>query len=207
MTYRFRYRRYAEALYDALQEDAFYLTMEKSVPGDGSKEAMVRYMDYSMAEAERYGELFVPETHDYGVSVWSRPLGQKRQHEKQERKKTFLEDHMGQESVTTYEAIVDFMAERSNALVKGDSWYLSIVGIQPEFQGQGLGAGLVKAMLARTDTLGVATYLETFSSRNMSFYHRLGYRALEGIDEPTTGARYWLMSRAANSAPARLVRH
>ena len=54
--YRFAYRDYAEALYDALAEDAFYRTMEQSVSdGDQRREALLRYLDYSMREAKEYG--------------------------------------------------------------------------------------------------------------------------------------------------------
>ena len=48
MNYEFKYRKYAEALYDALQYNAFYITMEKSIIIGSSKEAMIRYMDYSI---------------------------------------------------------------------------------------------------------------------------------------------------------------
>jgi hypothetical protein len=42
----------AKALYEALTEDAFYITMEQSVTHGSAREAMIRYMDWSMVEAE-----------------------------------------------------------------------------------------------------------------------------------------------------------
>ena len=64
MNYAFKYRRYAEALYDALKDNPFYKTMEKSIDNGSAKEAMIRYLDYSIIEGEQYGKIFIPENHD-----------------------------------------------------------------------------------------------------------------------------------------------
>jgi hypothetical protein len=50
--------------------------MEKSIENGSSKEAMIRYLDYSIIEGEQYGELYIPESHDYGLSIWARPLNE-----------------------------------------------------------------------------------------------------------------------------------
>jgi len=58
MNFKFTYKKYAEALYHALCEDTFYLTMERSIGDDRfSKDIMLKYMDFSMVEAEKYGVL------------------------------------------------------------------------------------------------------------------------------------------------------
>ena len=46
------------------------------------------------------------------------------------------------------------MAEQTATVVPPESWYLSIVGIAPPFQGQGLGPSLIQPILDRTDELG-----------------------------------------------------
>ena len=196
MQFSFRYKNYAEALYWALKEDAFYITMEKSVQDDESpQQAMVRYMDYSMVEAELYGELFIPSDHEYGVSIWSTPLSDELEAKKTNEKKEFLLNHMGGEALKTYADIVDFMTESARGLIGREFWYLSIVGVAPLFQGKGLGPGLIRNVLNRTDEMQVPTYLETFTPRNMSFYNRLGYESVQSFHEPTTGCEYWLMVR------------
>ncbi|PIE33562.1 hypothetical protein CSA56_10600 [candidate division KSB3 bacterium] len=197
--YEFRYRKYAEALYFALLEDAFYITMERSVVDSSPKEAMIRYMDYSIIEGEQYGDIFLPAQHDYGVSVWSKPLDKDIEEEKHQQKSHFLGEYMGPESLETYQSIVDFMSEQSKPLIDEDAWYLSIIGILPEFQGRGLGVELVDNILRKTDRLQVSTYLETFTPRNMSFYERLGYQVAGEIHEPTTDATYWIMVRKAKN--------
>ena len=200
MDYEFKYRKYAEALYAALANDAFYRTMEKSVYFGSSKEAMLRYLDYSIIESEAYGKLFVPESQDYGISVWSRPLNQYLAKEKSKRKKAFLTNHMGRKSLEIYTAITKFMSKKSDPFIDHNAWYLSILGVLPAFQGQGLGAGLVETALETTDGLGVPTYLETFTPRTIKFYNRLGYDAVTSFHEPTTRAEYWLMIRDTKRA-------
>ena len=153
-----------------------------------------------MAESEKYGELFIPNEHAYGVSVWSKPLAPKLKAKKAQEKKSFLLKNMGQQSSSLYTTIVEFMSEKSQPLVKDSFWYLSIVGVLPEFQGMGLGSALVKRELEKLDMAGVATYLETFTSRNMTFYERLGYQAADTFHEPTTQAQYWLMVRDCSHA-------
>jgi hypothetical protein len=78
--YQFVYREHAQALYAALVEDAFYITMEQKLGEQRSaREAMLRYLDYSMVEASDYGKLYFPETHRHGVAVWSQPLAPERE--------------------------------------------------------------------------------------------------------------------------------
>lgn len=203
MHYNFKYRKLAEILYEALRDDAFYRTMEKSVDNGSSREAMIRYYDYSMVEAESYGELCIPDNNAYGVSVWARPLTKAIYAEKSERKNDFLRSHMGVGSLEAYNTIVCFMSGKSKPLIDERSWYLSIIGVLPKLQGQGLGLGLVENALNHADKRGIPTYLETFSPRNITFYNRLGYQALAVFHEPTTDAKYWIMARdVRNNKPS-----
>lgn len=54
MGYSLRYPKYAEALYQALTEDPFYITMEKSSnEQELGRQKLLMYLDYSIWEAER----------------------------------------------------------------------------------------------------------------------------------------------------------
>ncbi len=200
MNYQFKYRALAEILYEALADDAFYKSLERLVSGEAStkREAMLMYMDYSMMEAETYGELFIPDTHKHGVSVWSKPIDSRTESEKKTRKNSFILLNMGQDSFDTYVEIVEFMSLKANQIIPPDAWYLSIIGLKPGFQGQGLGSTLINHVLEKTDCINISTYLETFTLRNMSFYERLGYKSIASIYEPTVDADYWIMKREPN---------
>ena len=86
------------------------------------------------------------------------------------------------------------MAEQSAPLVNG-AWYLSIIGIAPHAQGQGLGQRLLAPTLAEADAAGADCYLETFNTRNFRFYERVGFQTKRIFREPTTGSEYALMIR------------
>lgn len=195
--YQFQYLPLAEALYEALTEDAFYIAMERSVPGSSTqrREAMLRYYDFSLQEGRKYGDLYAPNGKAVGASIWSKPFNGDDSKHRAEEKKAFLQEHMGDASLVKYTQITAFMGGQTATVVPPASWYLSIVGIAPLFQGQGLGKTLIQPMLERTDTLGHHTYLETFTPRNMSFYQRLGFQDAGGFDEPVTRSRYWVMIR------------
>jgi len=195
MSFTYKYLDFAKVLYEALKPDPFYAKLESSVDRCDPKESMLRYLDYSMIEAEIFGKLFVPEAHDYGVSIWSKPIEEKLGSEKKRLKGAFIKDYMGEGSFEVYNSIVEFMSEKAAGVVSDDCWYLSIVGVMPEFQGQGLGAELVKSVLKETDKYNIPTYLETFTPKNMSFYKRLGYVEAGVYREPVTGADYRIMAR------------
>jgi GNAT superfamily N-acetyltransferase len=201
MSYQYKYQNYSIALYEALLEDAFYITMEQSIADTTfCKEAMLRYLDYSMVEAKKYGELIIPTDHQWGSSVWSIPIDRELEAQKNREKRSFILDHMSDQSLEKYDEIVGHMTENSAALIDKNDWYLSIVGVLPEYQGKGLGVELVNKVLAKADRLKVRTYLETFNARNMTFYERLGYQVADSFYEPTTNSKYWLMVRDCDHA-------
>jgi GNAT superfamily N-acetyltransferase len=197
--YQFAFRDCALLLYDALVEDSFYITMEQSADQqdeqDEPKEALLRYLDYSMVEARDYGTLYFPEAHRHGVAIWSQPLPAEREAQKNQAKLEFLQRHMGEASTACYNDITAFMSRQSDSIVDASAWYLSILGIMPEFQNQGLGGPLIRATLQRADRAGVPVFLETFTLRNESFYQRFGFRVAGSFFEPTIAARYSVMVR------------
>ena len=189
-------RDYALALYQALQQDAFYITLEKSV-GDAvtGREAMLQYLEFSMLEANKYGLLYEPKTHRHGVSIWIKPQSDEIEAKMKIEKQQFLLNQMGNASLACYQKMVSQMSKNADGLIDANAWYLSIVGIKPEYQGRGLGLGLVTDVLHQSDELQLQTYLETFSERNMSFYQRLGFYTVNSFFEPTAASQYWLMAR------------
>ncbi len=197
MKYTFKFRELSEALYGALTEDAFYVAMEQSVSGTPPqrREAMLRYYDYSMQEGRKYGDMYEPKGQAFGASIWSRPVNGALSRQMANEKKAFLRENMGNLSLAKYREITGFMTEQTATVVPPDSWYLSIVGIAPPFQGQGLGETLIRPILNRVDKLGVHTYLETFTPRNIRFYERLGFKSAAGFREPVTAAEYRVMIR------------
>lgn len=77
---------------------------------------------------------------------------------------------------------------------KEPHWYLSVLSISPEFQGQGHGTALLRPGLERVDADGTAAYLETQRERNVGFYEKFGFELVEKmtVDDEIP---VWLMYR------------
>ena len=58
-------------------------------------------------------------------------------------------------------------------------WFLDILAVRPDRQGQGIGSALVRAGVAEASRMGVPTFLVTSNPRNVPFYERLGFDVTE----------------------------
>ncbi|HLI05116.1 MAG TPA: GNAT family N-acetyltransferase [Ktedonobacteraceae bacterium] len=74
-------------------------------------------------------------------------------------------------------------------------WYLWGLGVDPAYQGQGLGSMLIQAGLARADTRHYPCYLETMNERNVPFYQKHGFQVMSEGKAPGTELRIWSMLR------------
>ena len=73
-------------------------------------------------------------------------------------------------------------------------WYLPMIGVDTYRQNSGIGSGLMKVALERSDREGLPSYLESSNPRNISLYKRCGFEELGEI-------------RAADSPPlVRMIR-
>jgi ribosomal protein S18 acetylase RimI-like enzyme len=60
-------------------------------------------------------------------------------------------------------------------------WYLTLLGVDPAYQGQGRGAALLTQGLKRCDESGRPSYLESSNVRNLPLYERHGFEVIEEI--------------------------
>jgi GNAT superfamily N-acetyltransferase len=60
-------------------------------------------------------------------------------------------------------------------------WYLPFIGVDPARQGQGLGAALLRPVLAQCDRERLPAYLESTNPRNRPLYERNGFEAVGEI--------------------------
>jgi GNAT superfamily N-acetyltransferase len=74
-------------------------------------------------------------------------------------------------------------------------WYLEGLGTEPEHQGKGRGARVMRPILDRCDREGVPAYLESSKEANVPFYERHGFRVTDELTLPKGGPPVWLMWR------------
>jgi GNAT superfamily N-acetyltransferase len=185
------------ALIDSLRNDPFYTTITEEFADNEARrrQALARYFDYSMSEGARRGRLVVWPDHSVGAAVWLLPAEKSVYDREAKAKAEFLAAALGATGADAYRRIIDFMRPRALAAVAESAWYLSIIGVTPSAQGQGIGRSLMEPTLVDADEAGVECYLETFDRRNPGFYQRLGFSAVGSHAEPVTGATYTIMRR------------
>lgn len=79
---------------------------------------------------------------------------------------------------------------------KAPHLYLSVLGVDPSRQGQGLGSALIRPGLDHADAAGLPAYLETGKAENIPFYERHGF-AVTGEHRLPRGPLAWTMWRDA----------
>ena len=60
-----------------------------------------------------------------------------------------------------------------------DHWYLDVLGVRTDRQGQGVGSSLVRAGLIKVDEAGLPAFLISSNPRNLEFYERFGFAIVE----------------------------
>lgn len=74
-------------------------------------------------------------------------------------------------------------------------YYLFILGVEPGWQGKGIGTSLMQPMLECCDRERIPAYLEATALRNRDLYARNGFEVVEEIQLPGGGPPLWRMWR------------
>jgi ribosomal protein S18 acetylase RimI-like enzyme len=74
-------------------------------------------------------------------------------------------------------------------------WHVGPVGVEPGFQGMGLGRAAMELLCGEFDQHRRLAWLETDKPENVRFYSGLGFEVVEEI--PLLSARNWFMRREA----------
>lgn len=77
-------------------------------------------------------------------------------------------------------------------------WYLLNLGVDPDYQGRGIGSALLQPVLARADARQQPCYLETNTEPNLRFYRRHGFEVAHHGRVPNGGPEFWSMIRPAH---------
>lgn len=104
---------------------------------------------------------------------------------------------LGMGSLTRFLTMLDTMKKVHHHAMPERHYYLSVLGVDPLRQGQGVGSALMQPGLARADAAHVPCYVETQGESNVRLYRRHGFEVVAEGELPDGGPRYWAMKRAA----------
>ena len=191
--------RTARSLAAALIGDPFYRTVTVACGEDeAARLAMLtHYFSLALAEGWQAGRVDLADDAGSGAAIWTTDAPAALRQAAYAQREIALRALLGKRGFAHFSAIVDNMEHALAQHELQDAWYLSIAGIDPAGQGQGLGASVLAPGLAAVDAARAACFLETYNERSLPFYGRLGFLVAGRYAEAVTGCDYWLMRRPA----------
>jgi GNAT superfamily N-acetyltransferase len=110
-----------------------------------------------------------------------------------------MEERFGAESYRRFTDYRHFEHVHRQCMT-GPHWYLSVIGVAPGSQEQGIGAALLDPGLRKADREGLPCYLETFASDNVAFYEHRGFEVIAAGVHLGSRIPLWAMRREPSSA-------
>ena len=102
--------------------------------------------------------------------------------------------HFGVEGTQRSAELSSYLAMRRKELMPRPHLYLVALGVDPDYQGRGLGRALLQPVLERADREATPCYLETFLERTVEFYSQLGFEVMHRDAVPGWPA-FWCLRR------------
>jgi GNAT superfamily N-acetyltransferase len=124
-----------------------------------------------------------------GAAVWVSPMHANGMAEVNALMKERLHA-LGNDRGVRHDALWDWVESR---IPDEPLWFLDQIGVDPDHQGEGIGAALVEFGLDRARQDGVPAFLETGVARNVAYYERAGFHVVEDDGSPGDGPHVWFM--------------
>ena len=138
-----------------------------------------------------FGEVYAPQKGE-GASIWLKPGGTEITPEMADASGfSSLPDQIGQDAFERFFSVLAFGEPYHKLDVPEPHWYTMVLGVDPAFQGQGLGRALLQPVIAKAMAGGFPIYLETAQPANVSFYKKIGFKLLRELNEPNSGLDLW----------------
>lgn len=103
--------------------------------------------------------------------------------------------HQGLPSILRQMRASKQMSTKHHELLSIPHYYLSILGLRPQAQGQGLATQLITPMLERADSEGKPCYLDTHNEVNLNLYRRYGFEVADQDLMKYSEVKHWMMIR------------
>lgn len=177
----------------AFEEDPLYRFL---VPPGPRRDARLKALFELILQhlSDDWREVFTTATTD-SVALWLRPGMQKVSPLRQAWLVPAFSRVLGLRNIPRGLGVMGHMDALHARFAPEPHFYLSILAVAPERQGQGIGSALLEPMLERCGRERLPIYLETAQAKNVPFYQHHGFvvqAETRHADYPTL----WSMSRA-----------
>lgn len=80
-------------------------------------------------------------------------------------------------------------------LIQGEHMFLWVIGVAPDYQGNGLSSRLIGPMLSRLDDENLPCFVETHDEKNVLLYQHFGFKIVNESLVPDTSLKHWALLR------------
>ncbi len=103
---------------------------------------------------------------------------------------------MGMEvSKTMVTVFMPIDQDRKEHMRGRDYIYLLMIGVDPQYQGQGYGGQLLSGLIEESEQTGLPIYLETETENNVSVYEHFGFKVVDKVTLPQIDLPMWELIR------------
>ena len=166
-------------------------------PSDESKQKeLPHYYNFMISYGLKFGEIYATSPKIEGIAVWYLSDKYKMTFLKQMRAGSLkLMIKLSKETTNRIWPMASFSNEIHHKYGNFKHWYLSPIGVNPEFQGKGYGGLLIRAMLKRIDNEKLPCCLETQNPINVEIYKRFDFEVVTEEKIPNSELPHFVMVR------------
>ena len=195
--------RASEVLTRAFVNDAL---LRYVCPEDDKRQERTRYIiDCVVSYGLRYGQVWTTPGDVRAVSICMPPGTDKMTLMRRIRTGMIWERfELGAAAAKRFNLFNSVAGEAHHRLMPGPHWYLFVIGVEPDLQGHGIGALMVRHMLVRADREELPVFLQAPNPAVIPFYQRLGFHVAGEVELPDGGLRVSSLIRHPGVKPPAL---
>lgn len=184
----------SETLARAFQDDPLFVY---SVPDALERKKKLPYIfEFLIRWGVLYGEVYATSSDLEGVAVWFSSEQAEMTVWRMIRSGGFsFCFKVGKDVISRFVSFANYAFNVHKRHAPLRHWYLSLIGVDREFQGKGYASALMKPMLARIDQEHLPCYLETENERNVPIFQHYGFEVVEADTIPGSDVYNWAMLR------------
>lgn len=185
--------RAAVVMVDAFQHDPVW----KAILSDATPTQRIATFEIPLLHCLKYGQVYALSENLEGIAAWAPgDLSTMTPWRMVRSGAMWAGLRMGGEVAKKMEPIFTPLdADREENMSGQPYTYLQIIGVAQAFQGQGFGGKLLRALIEKSEQVGLPLYLETETESNVSMYEHFGFTVIKQIVLPIIDLPMWEMTR------------